>query len=78
MFLHFHPHGNYSRRFVYIEQAATTQLGEIDFFCEFRPKKMTSMVHHSFATSDHQILTQAPRYSVFLIRAHNLRSNTKI
>ena len=38
---------------------------------------MVPHVHQGFVTPNRQVLTQAPRRRVFLLRGHNLRSHTK-
>ena len=40
--------------------------------------KMVPQVHHSFVTSDRQIIIQAPRRTDFLLREYSLRSHTKL
>ena len=77
-FGHFRAYGTKFPRFVHFEQPATVQLGEIDIFVIFDPKKLVPRVHHGFVNSDHPISIQATRSYVVLLRGHKLCSHAKI
>ena len=69
--------GTKSRQFVQFEQSEASQCREIDLFVKVDPKKVVPQVHQRFVTPNRQLVIQAPRRRVVLLRGQNSRSHTK-